>query len=153
MQRCSPVWTFHWIKSWNNGWKPLLAWFSLWSIFFLGYFLLATMRNGDFTILFVIAALMGPRSVFDCLWSEIAGGTLDLHYLTFHAVSWPAPCDKGIALHTNSLNKILIYFDVCTEIFVVLPLLSIHISMVQYLRCVTRKVTGIGFKRTKLSMI
>ena len=65
--------TFHWIKTWNNGWKPLLAWLPLRSIFFLEDILLGAawkvkyIQNGDFTTLFLITAIMGPKLVSDCL--------------------------------------------------------------------------------------
>ena len=45
------------------------------------------------------------------VWLPMIRNSLD--YLTFHAVSWPEPCPKWIALHTNSFNKNLIYFYVC----------------------------------------
>ena len=65
--------TFHWIKTWNNGWKPLLAWLPLRSIFLLEDILLAAawkvkyIQNGDFTTLFLITAIMGPKLVSGCL--------------------------------------------------------------------------------------
>ena len=103
--------------------NPYLHGFLCGVSFFLGDILLTTawivkyIQNGDFTTLFLITAIMGPKSVSDCLWSEIVGENLDLDYLTFHAVSWPGPCDKWIEFHTNSFSKIFIYFDVCAKNF------------------------------------